>query len=238
MLTLALLVGAALALREGRRARLEQGALISCLATAVGAGFVGAFLASVGVRWLQLGSLHEALAAPGIVYYGALVGGALGLGQAARWLGLPVLATLDAMIPAVPVGHALGRVGCFLGGCCYGLPTHVAWAVRYPTQSVSRHPWPLYEAAALCGLALLFGRRRRAAPAPAPGRRALGYVTCYALLRLSLEPLRGDGVRGLWAAFGVGISTSQLISLGLLALGVAVLVVEHRRGWPRTGPSG
>jgi phosphatidylglycerol:prolipoprotein diacylglycerol transferase len=211
LLALALAVGAGLALARGKRAGLEEGALISSLGLAVAAGFVGAFACSVGVRFLLLGSLRAALDQPGIVFFGALLGGTLGLAAGARRFGLPVLATLDAMLPALPVAHAIGRVGCFLGGCCYGAPSELAWAVHYPGETLARHPWPLYEAALLCALAALFWRS--ALPSAPPGRRALVYVLAYACLRLLLEPLRGDALRGVFGS----VSSSQIIATCLIA---------------------
>lgn len=222
LLTLALGVGALLALVQGKRAGLEEGALISSLALAVAGGFVGAFACSVVVRFVQLGSLSAAIAQPGIVFYGALIGGALGLSVGAWSFGLPLLAAWDAMLPALPIAHAIGRVGCLLGGCCFGAHTELPWGVTYPGEMSARHPWPLYEAAVLCVLALLFWR---APNARVPGRRALLYVLCYACARLLLEPLRGDAVRGV---FGV-VSTSQLISIVIIASCSYVLCSHQRR---------
>jgi phosphatidylglycerol:prolipoprotein diacylglycerol transferase len=207
---LALGVGAWLVLRRGMRAGLDEGALISSLALAVAGGFVGAFGVSVIVRWVQLGSLPAALAQPGIVFFGALLGGALALAGAARRFELPVLVTLDVMLPAVPVAHAIGRVGCFFGGCCFGAPSELPWAVHYPGEAIARHPWPLYEAALLCVLAVVFARPLSLS---VPGRRAVAYVMCYAALRMLLEPLRGDVVRGVFWS----ISTSQLIAACVIA---------------------
>jgi phosphatidylglycerol:prolipoprotein diacylglycerol transferase len=211
MLALALWVGAVLALRRGKRAGLEEGALISSLALTVAGGFIGAFACSIGVRFIQLGSLQAALEQPGIVFYGALLGGALGLSAGARCFGLPLLATMDAMLPALPIAHAIGRIGCYLGGCCYGAPSTLPWAVHYPGETIARHPWPLYEAAVLCLLAILFSTH----PARAPGRHATLYILGYACTRLLLEPLRGDTLRGVFGPFA--LSTSQLISLLVLA---------------------
>jgi phosphatidylglycerol---prolipoprotein diacylglyceryl transferase len=229
----ALGVGAWLAMRRGLRAGLEEGALISSLALALGGGFVGAFALSVGVRFAQLGSLTAALAQPGIVFFGALLGGALALAVAARCFELPVLVTLDVMLPAVPVAHAIGRVGCFFGGCCFGAPSALPWSVIYPSESFARHPWPLYEAALLCVLALIFWRPLQVSTSTegglprmaesraleglpsrvvVPGRRAVAYVMCYAALRLLLEPLRGDVVRGVFWS----VSTSQLIAASVI----------------------
>jgi prolipoprotein diacylglyceryltransferase len=77
--------------------------------------------------------------------------------------------------------------------------------VHYPGEAIARHPWPLYEAALLCVLAVVFARPLSRS---VRGRRAVAYVMCYAALRLLLEPLRGDIVRGVFWS----ISTSQLIA--------------------------
>lgn len=220
LLTVALGVGSWLALHRGKRAGLDEGALISSLALAIAGGFIGAFLCSLSVRFIQLGSLSAALAQPGIVFYGALLGGALGLSVGARSFGLPLPATMDAMLPALPVAHAIGRIGCFLGGCCYGAPSELAWAVHYPGETIARHPWPLYEAAALLLLAAYFARDSRSVP----GRRALHYLLYYACARAALEPLRGDAVRGIFGP----LSTSQLISLAVIAGCICALSLAKR----------
>jgi len=219
LLTAALLAGGWLFVFQGQRAGLERGALISSAAGAVMAGFCGAYLCSALVLWVQLGSLRAALSAPGIVFYGGLIGGTAGLAACARRFGLPVLATLDAALPAVPVAHAIGRVGCLLGGCCYGAETELPWGVHYPLEHVARHPWPLYEAAALLALAALFWSPTRFSERT--GQRATSYVILYATLRAALETLRGDRVRGLlWDG---GPSTSQVLSFALLLGAIAGL---------------
>ena len=218
MLTAALLVGGWLFLRSGERSGLESGALISSAAGAVTGGFIGAFACSTLVLWVQLGSLAAATRGSGIVFYGGLIGGAAGLALCARRFGLPVLSSLDAALPALPVAHALGRIGCLLGGCCYGAESALPWAVHYPFEHVTRHPWPLYECAALLALAALFSSPRRFAGRA--GRRAASYVLAYALVRCALEPLRGDSVRGLFSFFQTQVSTSQLLSLLLACAAV------------------
>jgi phosphatidylglycerol:prolipoprotein diacylglycerol transferase len=221
MLVLALLVGSGLLLRAAARAGLEQGAVISALACAIGAGFAGAYACSTLVLWPQLGSQLEALAHPGIVFYGGLAGGAAGLALSARGFGLAAAQLLECSVPALPVAHALGRIGCWLGGCCYGAESRLPWAMRYPGESVTRHPWPLYECAGLLLLAAVFWRRERFA-----GRRAPLYLCAYALLRLPLEALRGDRVRGFVLP---GVSVSQLLSIVALLGALAWL----RRGEAR-----
>jgi phosphatidylglycerol:prolipoprotein diacylglycerol transferase len=71
----------------------------------------------------------------GLIVYGALIGGLLGFGALIVWRRLPALATLDLVVPGMLLGLALGRIGCFLFGCCYGGPSNLLWAVRFPFGS-------------------------------------------------------------------------------------------------------
>lgn len=225
--TLALVVGALVALSSARRAGLELGGFTAALGAAVGAGFAGAALLFAAVEWSRSGQLGGA---PGMVFYGGALAGGLGFAGLARAHGLPLPAALDALLPALPLGHALGRLGCLLGGCCYGAAWNGPWAIvyRHPLApgahpSIARHPWPIYEALYLLLLAALFSRPRARSR---PGAAALAYVLAYAAGRFALEPLRGDvirgvGIAGLW-------STSQCISLALLAVAL-VLCLRQRK---------
>src|SRR5688500_16366444 len=125
------------------------------------------------------------------------MGGAVTVILSSRVLGGPLGRLVDVALPALPVGHALGRVGCFLGGCCYGRPWDGPWAVTYTHPmapaahpSVPRHPTPLYESFSLLLLAIAFtvwplGRIGN-------GRRVMAYFACYGALRLVIETFRGD----------------------------------------------
>jgi phosphatidylglycerol:prolipoprotein diacylglycerol transferase len=162
-LALALLVGASLTLRNAVRAGLDEGAVISVLAGTIGLGLFGAYAASLLVLWVELGSLQGALLQPGVMFYGGAVCGAGGFALLARAFALPLGSTLDLALPGLPIAHAIGRVGCLLGGCCYGAPSAWPWAIVYTHPlapaahpTIPRHPWPLYEAACLLALAALF----------------------------------------------------------------------------------
>ena len=131
----------------------------------------------------------------------------------------------------IPLGHACGRVGCFFYGCCYGRLSDSALAVTFPAYSPAWYeqvraglidsaalrslpvlPTQLFEAAVLLVLfavLLTLWFRRRALVLPA-------YLIGYALIRFGLEYLRGDP-RAAW----LGLSIGQLISLGMIILGVA-----------------
>jgi len=206
LLTCALLVGALGTLRATRVSAagppMELGAVISALGLAIAFGFAGALLVHAAAQLARTGSLAAALAHPGVSV-----------------LGLSAPRLLDAAVPWVALAQAIGRIGCLLGGCCYGHASHAAWAMRYPDPTsgfVTRIPVPLIEALVLLGLAVLYLRlpARLASAWRAPGARAASYLALYALLRLILEPLRGDSVRGVY--FGGTVSTAQLIAAAVL----------------------
>ena len=227
-----LLVGAFMAVRSAHRAGIDVGGSIAAIGFAVAGGLLGAMSMFWLVEFVRTGSPTAGIEQPGLVFYGGPMGGLLGLWFGARKLELPLGRFIDVAIAALPAGHALGRLGCFFGGCCYGRPWEGPWAVRYLNSiapaswpPVLRHPTPLYEAfLLLCFSAvLLFWKPRRVGT----GRRAGVYLIGYACIRLITELFRGDSVRGIY--FGV-VSTSQLISIALLVVGAALVAGLDRRG--------
>lgn len=167
----------------------------------------------------------------GYVWYGGLVGALVtAVVYFRRRPGLNGLLFSDAFAPAVMVGAALGRLGCFLSGCCYGVPCDLPWAVAFPaTDGVPVHPTQLYDAgfaAAFGGFLLLWFRRRRF-----DGENIALLLIGYPIARFVTEAFRGDPERG---SLGP-LSTSQAISIGVLAAGVALYAWARARS---VGPSG
>jgi phosphatidylglycerol:prolipoprotein diacylglycerol transferase len=170
----------------------------------------------------------------GLTFYGGLFGGvAAGLWSARRDR-IPALVALDLAAAAIPLGLAIGRLGCFFAGCCFGAPTDSRFGVVFPPRSdaavaqaklglvASRtnwslpvHPTQLYESAGalLIAAVVAFVVRPRQAR---PGRAFLAFCLGYAALRFGLEFLRADERGGLG-----GLSTSQWLSVALVGLGVA-----------------
>lgn len=166
----------------------------------------------------------------GFVFYGGLIGGALGVVIYAKQYKIDIMKFADTIAPVIPLFHAFGRIGCFLSGCCYGKEYHGFFAVKFeynelvPVLSeVERFPVQLLESLLniiLWVILFMLARKRQ------PAGRTLGiYLICYTVIRTLTECLRGDVVRGVYAG---GISTSQVISILLLPLGIW-LVVRKRR---------
>jgi len=173
----------------------------------------------------------------GYVWYGGLLLATAVLWVRSRGGRVDRAALADTAAPGVAFGILVGRVGCFLGGCCYGSETEVAWAVRFPSGAASElgaiHPVQLYDATfGLLLLALLLWR--------APRRRFAGelfalLMVIYPAVRLVMELFRGDAERQLY--LGGALSTSQLISLAILPASVYFLVQGYRGRLSRRGAS-
>ncbi len=158
--------------------------------------------------------------AGGLVFYGGLVGAVLATLLYARGRAVPVVPLADALAPSIALGHALGRVGCLINGCCHGTPTTLPWAVHYPDNPLlghaGVHPTQAYEAVLLMGLyaALATQFRRR----QFPGQTFALYLLAYAVLRFVVEFWRGD----YGDARVLGLKPGQTFSLVVLAAGAAL----------------
>jgi phosphatidylglycerol---prolipoprotein diacylglyceryl transferase len=204
------------------------------------AGLIGAKLLLVLVDWRYFGRNPReifSILQSGGVFYGGLVGGILVAWWYARRHKLPGWATADVLAPGVILGQAIGRLGCFSAGCCWGKATRVPWAVTFTDVYSARavgtpmdtplHPSQLYESFAtflIFFFLLWLAPRKRF-----HGQVALAYVALYSVVRFGLEFLRGDPDRGAW--LGGVVSTSQVIALVLL-IGVALVFPRVRKAQP------
>jgi phosphatidylglycerol:prolipoprotein diacylglycerol transferase len=155
----------------------------------------------------------------GLVFYGGLLGASLVTVWFARARGVPLWRLADTLAPSIALGQAVGRVGCLVNGCCYGLPTALPWGLHYPadhaTCGVAVHPVQAYEALLDLGLyAALEWRHRHKR---FDGQVFALYLIAYALLRGGVEFLRGDYEEkhlGGWA------TPAQLVGAILLPAGI------------------
>ncbi|MDR0426859.1 MAG: prolipoprotein diacylglyceryl transferase [Clostridiales bacterium] len=116
------------------------------------------------------------------------------------------------------IAHALGRIGCFLGGCCYGIETDGVWGVQFPGHAHKVYPTNLFESGFLF---IMFALTLAALLADKPkGCNLIAYALSYAVFRFLLEYIRGDE-RG---AFIPGLTPSQFQSVLLFAVGVGLLI--------------
>jgi phosphatidylglycerol:prolipoprotein diacylglycerol transferase len=160
---------------------------------------------------------------------GVFSGGLLAALAAAAWYvrrhHMPALGTCDAFAPGLALGHAIGRLGCFAAGCCYGKETHHFWAVTFTNPlanqitgtplNVPLEPTQLFEAAVELAnfFFLMWLLRRRKFDGQVIG----AFLFLYGVARFFLEFLRDDPGRG--SVFGGAMSGTQLIAIGLVVAG-------------------
>lgn len=180
-------------------------------------------------------------------YYGGLFGGALTGVVFLRFRRLSVLPYADALVPAVALGYAVGRIGCFLNGDDYGTVSHLPWAMHYPSGfeahaahvlygwiewsdpwSLPVHPVQLYASLLGVGLFVFLAGWQ-------PGRlgsRFCAFAIMYGVARFAMEGLRGD-----FRAVLGPLSLPQVFSLVLGFVGIAVWVGLHWKRHSQQNPS-
>lgn len=166
----------------------------------------------------------------GLVFYGGLAAAGLVCASYLWRRYIPLAAAADAAAPSLAIGQAIGRLGCFSAGCCYGKVASVPWAVtfRHPESLapllLPLHPVQLYEAAGnLMLFAVLAARNGRR---PIEGTTAALYLCLYGALRFAWEFLRADDRGG----YRAGLSVGQWMSLGAVGFGIVWFSSATRAG--------
>ncbi|MBO4385272.1 MAG: prolipoprotein diacylglyceryl transferase [Clostridia bacterium] len=232
LMATALLVSVGLSFLRCRRRGLDGEKLLTIALIAVVFGIVGAkvLFMVVTYSWDEITAAVKAngfiwIFQGGLVFYGGLIGGVIGAFVGAALAKAKIVLYSDPIVPTLPLAHAIGRMGCFCAGCCYGKVTESWIGMRFPSavtglaENVKVIPTQLIEAGAnlIVFLFLLwFTRKKR------QGFTTLFvYLFIYGVERFLLEYLRGDEIRGIFGAF----STSQWISIGLVVIAAAGLIV-------------
>jgi phosphatidylglycerol:prolipoprotein diacylglycerol transferase len=237
LLAVAFLAGLFVVSAQAKKAGMDAARLTDMAVWLLIAGLVGAKLLLVAVDWRfyfrnprELLSIFQS----GGVFYGGLLGGiAVAIFFVWRYK-LPGWATADVLAPGVVIGQAIGRLGCFAAGCCFGKPASVPWAVTFTDVYAARqvgtpmdtplHPTQIYESTAcfLIFFLLLWLAPRKSFH----GQVVLTYAVLYSSFRFAVEFFRGDPDRG--SVFGGLLSTSQLIAI-VLVLAAALVFPYVRR---------
>jgi phosphatidylglycerol:prolipoprotein diacylglycerol transferase len=208
----------------------EEGVALNIAFTALIFGFLGARLMHVFFEAPDYYHEHPQaifyIWQGGFVYYGGLI---VGMIAALAYLNAKSISwTTWADRASLPIGltYAIGRIGCFLNGCCYGKYCLLPWAVQFPAHAQwqiaiePRHPTQLYafffEIASL-GVLLLISHRNWFRQ---PGRLFALWLITHAAGRILMECYRDDD-RG---PFVFGVSISTLISFVLISFGAMELV--------------
>jgi phosphatidylglycerol---prolipoprotein diacylglyceryl transferase len=236
MLAIAYLTAIALLRRKARREGLSEQKILDLSIYVLGAAILGAklLLVIVDLRAGQPITLMGVLRSGGVFYGGLVCATAVGIWYMRRHQ-LPAWKIADMGAPAIALGEAIGRWGCFAAGCCWGKEWHGPWAVTFTDPFTAEnvgtplnqplHPTQIYLSinAFLIFLALQWAYRRK----NFDGEVFWLYVLLYAITRSILEIWRGDAVRGFLIP-GV-LSTSQFIGILAALFSLGMLFYLSRR---------
>ena len=210
--------------RELKRVGLPESGVDAAIAGVLG-GLVGAKLLWTIEHAGQEPLMGLLFSRGGMSWFGGLLGG-VGAGVLMlRRRGVPVIAGLAAASPGLAIGHAIGRIGCFLVGDDYGRPTDLPWGVAFPKglppTDIPVHPTQLYEMALLLPIAWLLIRWRRAGVAD---RVVVGrYLVMVGVVRFAIEFIRvNEPVLG-------SFTLAQLISAAIVIAGTMLLALPGSR---------
>lgn len=160
----------------------------------------------------------------GFVFLGGFSGAMLGLKLYCHRKNYSFLEYSDIAASILPLGQSIGRIGCYLNGCCYGIQYDGFLSVIYPVGDTFVRVVPTwFIESGFCLLLFLFfhsiSKRKR------KGFYTAVYMIAYSVFRFFLEWVRGDEIRGLWR----GVSTSQILCVIMLVFGIVVLVYSNKK---------
>ena len=168
----------------------------------------------------------------GLVFYGGFFGAAIVSLVYTRWKKIPLLKFADVLAPSISLGHAFGRIGCLMTGCCFGKECQLPWAIRYPvghethlsgSAALAVHPVQIYESllnfALYFFLAWLYRRKKF------DGQILAVYLLGYALLRSFVEMFRADYKVSEYF-FNGAVSPGQFVSIGIFAAGAILFALK------------
>lgn len=231
MVALAVLVGVMvpfyLSKREGI-GEVTQNQILAVAIWAVPGGVIGARLIHVFDEWSHfVDNPGDIIGGEGMGVFGAILGGTLAGVLYARIKEIPIGKLCDVCAFGLILAQAVGRIGCFLNGCCYGTATDLPWGTTWthidshgPSDGAV-HPTQLYELGFdLVLFAFLWSIRKRIR---VPGAIYLIYISIYATGRFLISFVRENE-----EAF-LGLQQAQVVSLIVVIIAVGLLVYLYRR---------
>lgn len=231
---LGIALAAMLAMRRGTPKGLPWEDILIVGAFALGFGLLGGCVLFILVTYTPqqiFAFIHAGdfrFLSSGIVFYGGLIGGIMGALIGIRVAGSTVRLVECSVVPFIPLGHAIGRVGCVMAGCCHGFEYDGPLALYYPHSVLGLSPdqgyFPVQPLESLinigiCIFLLWYEKKMRKTT-----DLLFAYLGLYAISRFGLEMLRGDMLRGIWN----GLSTSQIISLSLLCISIVGILIKPK----------
>ncbi len=239
MAAIGLVLGLTINVRLAEREGLDPDRSWNLGILAILSGIVGAKILFIAQDWSYYAAnpgkiFSLATLQTGGIFYGGLVAAIVVSLWYMRRHRFPLLKTFDVFMPGVALGHAIGRLGCFAAGCCYGKPTDLPWGVTFSSELAHRltgttlgeplHPTQIYDflvELANFGVLMWLFRRRSF-----DGQVTGAYLFLYGFARYFMEFLRDDPGRG--SLFHGAMTGTQFLSILMVIAGGALWLRRER----------
>ena len=156
----------------------------------------------------------------GLAWQGGLVTGTLTALFLMKKKRMPVASTLDLLAPYIALGQAIGRLGCFLNGCCYG--KEVSWGIFFPVYQAYLHPTQLYDSLGLFVLFIILKKYEKVNTQK--GSVFILYIILASVQRFFIQFYRADHI-----PIFMGLSIFQISSLIIIAMAIYAYLYFKRR---------
>lgn len=222
--------------REAKRRNLPPEDVVDLIMPIIIGGLLGARICYVlsnldqfSGHWLDIVKIRQG----GLVYYGGFIGASLAVAWGIHWKKLPFWPVADTLAAALPLGQALGRIGCLLNGCCFGKPCNLPFAIVYlpdrdafiiqahqgiinaNTALACQPVWPAQLSQSLLDLLVFGSLLFLSSRVRGTGRILALYLILYPIARFTNEFSRGDYL----VHYG-GLTIAQVLSLIILPIGL------------------
>lgn len=219
------LLGTVLILRVSERYGICRDDIFDCLIWVLVGGIAGGRLLFVAINFheysinpIRILFLNEG----GLAVQGAIVAGIFSCWVFCKIKKMNFLKTLDLLVPYVALGQAIGRIGCFFNGCCFGKVIETGFGVIFPGQSCMRIPTQLYSSFVLVVIfaLLIYVRDKK----KYDGYIFFLYCGLYSIFRFLMDYLRGDDLFSFYE-----ITLSQMISIFIFSLSLLFILLFNRK---------
>ena len=249
MLALAFAAGIYLAVKRGKRYGFTFDQIYTISMIVVVSAIIGSRIAYVLLhlnefqgRWLDTISPIQSdgqIGISGLVMLGGVIAAVISVILYFRWKKLSVGEIADVLAPCTALGFAIGKVGCFFNGCCFGKESHLPWAMRFPPGSIAHyvmgntpiHPTQLY--AITCYLLIFIILVKSEKNKEFHGFLFALFLILYGIFRFINEMFRyyegSEAGMKLLHFPGFDITFSQIVSLIMLAAGLITIIIGNRR---------
>ena len=221
MVAIAFIIATILAAREAKRKGISPEKIYSLVTYIIIGAIIGSrvgyllFNPSNLTNFLDIFKFWEG----GLSFHGGFIGGLLFGFLYIKKNNLNFWKIADVIAPSIPIAHAIGRIGCFLRGCCYGIETTLPWGIQHLGEI--RHPTQIYSSIALFLIFIFLSKQKY--KKSFNGSLFLTYIIIYGIFRFLIEFIRVE------PRILLGLTGAQIVSIVLFVIAIFIFLIFKKK---------